>query len=475
MKSISTRNFIATALMLAVFLVIVSVAIVGIGQQYVANDYTRNMINSAEEVARYASAVTMEQNLESWDLAMALSSVSKASGNHIMICDAYGMIVSCCDELPVCEHLGKQLSGDVMAPAYENGYFEGTTDMGGLFAIPRVTIAAPIGDATSDATLGYVIVSVERASMFAHWRTLIFIVAMITIAAYGGMLILVFNYSKRMSEPLDEVAEAARQFALGDFSARVNHKGEVTDETGALIDSFNKMADSLENSEKRRSEFISNISHELRTPMTTIAGFADGILDGTIPKEEEKKYLVSIRDETRRLARLVRNMLDISKMNSTVSDITKRTVFDLNELALQTLLSFETRANAKKLDVDPQLPEKGIFVRAEKDAITQVIYNLLDNAVKFAKEESCITLRIYKDAEKAYCSVKDEGETIPPEDLPYIFDRFHKSDRSRSLDKDGVGLGLYLVKSIINGHGEDIAVKSENGVTEFVFSLPLAE
>ena len=125
--------------------------------------------------------------------------------------------------------------------------------------------------------------------------------------------------------------------------------------------------------------------------------------------------------------------------------------------------------------MDPQLPENSVMVHADKDGITQVIYNLLDNAVKFADRGSCITLRLYKDEKKAYVAVRDIGETIPPDDLPYIFDRFHKSDRSRSLDKDGVGLGLSLVKSIINGHDEDIVVRSENGVTEFVFSLALTE
>ena len=125
--------------------------------------------------------------------------------------------------------------------------------------------------------------------------------------------------------------------------------------------------------------------------------------------------------------------------------------------------------------MDPQLPENRLMVHADKDGITQVIYNLLDNAVKFARPGSCITLRLYKENQKAFFSVKDEGETIPPDDLPYIFDRFHKSDRSRSMDKEGVGLGLYLVKTIINSHDEDIAVKSADGVTEFVFSLPLSE
>ena len=294
-----------------------------------------------------------------------------------------------------------------------------------------------------------------------------------TLAVFIGALVISLVYSKRMARPLDEMAAASRKFARGDFSVRVKQEDDTTDEMGSLIDSFNKMADSLEKAEARRSEFIANISHELRTPMTTISGFADGILDGTIPKDQEEKYLRSIRDETRRLSRLVRDMLDVSQMRARASDPSKRTVFDLTELVLQTLLSFESRATKKNLDVDPQLPDNHIMVRADKDAITQVIYNLLDNAVKFAHEGTCITLRLYKDNGKAYVSVKDVGETIPPDDLPFIFDRFHKSDRSRSLDTTGVGLGLYLVKTIINSHDEDIAVRSEDGVTEFVFTLPL--
>ena len=311
--------------------------------------------------------------------------------------------------------------------------------------------------------------------MLGAWSTFLGVSAAVGLAVFALALLMSLFFSKRMARPLDDMAEASRKFARGDFSVRVKQEEDPTDEMGALIESFNKMADSLESAEARRSEFIANISHELRTPMTTIAGFADGILDGTIPREEEDKYLCSIRDETRRLSRLVREMLDLSQMRSRASDPSRRQVFDLTELICQTMLSFESRASKKKLDVDPQLPDDPIMVKADKDAITQVIYNLIDNAVKFAREGSCIVIRLYKENDKAYVSVKDEGETIPPEDLPFIFDRFHKSDRSRSLDKDGVGLGLYLVKSIINSHDEDIAVKSADGVTEFVFTLSLAQ
>ena len=209
--------------------------------------------------------------------------------------------------------------------------------------------------------------------------------------------------------------------------------------------------------------------------MTTIAGFAEGLLDGTIPKEDENKYLTIIADETRRLSRLVREMLDMSRMSDHVAAPENMKDFNLNEAIIATLLNFETRAEDKKLAVELHLPDDTLTVRGNEDAIRRVIYNLLDNAIKFAKEGGTLGVSLWQQGEKAYVSISDEGETIPPEDLPFIFDRFHKSDRSRSLDRDGVGLGLYLVKSILNAHDEDIAVTSKDGVTKFVFTMTLTK
>jgi len=173
------------------------------------------------------------------------------------------------------------------------------------------------------------------------------------------------------------------------------------------------MADSLETSEERRNAFIANVSHELKTPMTTIAGFADGILDGTIPKDQEDKYLVTIADETRRLSRLVRSMLDMSRVESTGEDLTRRREFDISDRIVSTMLSFEARANDKQLDVDLQLPEDPMLVLGDPDAITRVLYNLMDNAVKFAAPGSTLCVSLWKSEGKAYVSVRDHGETIP--------------------------------------------------------------
>ncbi len=474
MKSVYLRNFVATATLVTVSFLLTTLAFIGIARSYVINDYQTTMESSAAEVARTAAAVADYDGLHSWSLSMSLSTIANSTGNHIFITDPQGEIVCCSDKRPSCDHIGKQLPENVTAMLSQNGTLRLLSTLGTLYGEKRYVVAQAIGG-RDGSVIGYAFVTSASANIFGAWETFLGVAVLVAIVVFTLALIISLFYSKRMARPLDEMAAASRKFARGDFSVRVRQVEDPTDEMGALIESFNKMADSLEKAEERRSEFIANISHELRTPMTTISGFADGILDGTIPREEEEKYLRSISGETKRLSRLVREMLDVSQMRNRAADPAKRTVFDLTELIMQTMLSFESRATKKDLDVDPQLPENHILVRADRDGITQVIYNLIDNAVKFADKGSCITIRLYKDDGKAYVSVKDKGETIPPDDLPFIFDRFHKSDRSRSLDKSGVGLGLYLVKAIINSHDEDIAVKSEDGVTEFVFTLPLAE
>lgn len=474
MKSIYLRNFTATALLVLTCFILVAFSFVGIGRLYLIREYKSDMVASAEEVSRTAAAVGQNDSMNSWLLSMIISAISRSTGNHIFITDANGLVMSCSDQTPMCKHYGTLLPEDIMAEI-KSGQETEISTLGGMYTNPRYIVTHEITRETDGELMGYVFVTNAPDNILSNWSTFVLIATVIAVLVLCMSLAVSLVYSKRMARPLDEIAAASRKFARGDFSVRVKQQEDPTDEMGALIDSFNKMADSLQNAENRRSEFIANVSHELRTPMTTIAGFADGILDGTIPKDQETKYLTSIRDETRRLSRLVRDMLDASQTRARAADPSKRTVFDLTELMLQTLLSFEARATQKNLDVDPQLPENHIMVIADKDAITRVIYNLLDNAVKFATPGSCLTLRLYRDAQKAYVSIKDIGETIPPDDLPFIFDRFHKSDRSRSLDKDGVGLGLYLVKSIINSHDEDIAVKSEDGATEFVFTLKLAD
>ena len=209
--------------------------------------------------------------------------------------------------------------------------------------------------------------------------------------------------------------------------------------------------------------------------MTTIAGFAEGILDGTIPPERERESLEIVVSETRRLSRLVRRMLDLSRLNALAeSTVTAQEAFDLTEVMSRVLISLETKITDRQLDVEVQMPEDKLMVWGDPDSITQVCYNLLDNAAKFAAPGTAITVQITKKDGKAHTVIRNLGATIPPDELPLLFERFHKADYSRSMDREGVGLGLYIVKTILGNLKETITVTSEDGVTQFHFTLTLA-
>ena len=472
MKSVYFRNFFVTALLVFCCFLIVSASFVVLGRRNLISETRISMAANADEVMRAATALSREESISSWNLRMTISSIAVSTDKHIILCDRDGVVVSCSDLDLNCPHIGQKLDPIIISTLIDTRLYDQQSSLNGFYHGPRLVVGKPIFKGYG--LLGFVFVSADTVSVTSVWKEFVGVILGITVTVMLIAMAAAFVFSKKTAEPLDEMARAARRFARGDFSVRVPSKGHRNDEIGGLLDAFNNMAASLEEADTQRRAFIANVSHELRTPMTTIAGFADGILDGTIPPEQERKYLQKISDETKRLSRLVRNMLDLSQAEYRAADPTKRTKFDVSELMLTTLLSFEDRATKKQLDVDPQLPEDPIVVFADRDAITQVIYNLLDNAVKFAAVGSVITLRLYKRGKKAYISVKNCGETIPPDDLPYIFDRFHKSDRSRSLDKNGVGLGLHLVKTILKNHEEDIVATSHDGVTEFLFTLPLA-
>ena len=307
--------------------------------------------------------------------------------------------------------------------------------------------------------------------MTEMWRAFLGIFGMTAITVLLIAFVATATTAMQQTKPIRDMAAAARKFAEGNFDARVlDVKRE--DEIGELIESFNAMADSLQKTEQQRREFIANISHELKTPMTTIAGYADGILDGVISPEEERQYLSIISAESRRLARLVRRMLDVSQLQS-LDLIKQKKPFDLSESMRRVLVSMEKKITSRGLDVDVEIPEDPVMVLGDNDLLTQVVYNLLENAAKFAAQGSTLFLGLEKKGEKAVVTVRNSGNTIPPEELPLLFERFHKSDRSRSEDKDGVGLGLYIVRTILEQHHEKITATSENGITTFSFTVQL--
>ena len=442
------------------------------GRAFLVREKQENLYATAGEVVRFAEAMHTEEELGSWELRMNLAAIAQSTGDHILICDPAGQVVSSSDRNVISPYIGRQMPDSVMEQLRLDGSYEAMTNLDGFYDGMYYVVAEPIAG-RDGGTAGYVFANYAGSGFFNAWGG--FMMTFIFVAAGVLGLAIIFEYAndRRLARPLNEMAEAAHRFARGDYSVRVTPY-EDEDEIGTLTQAFNTMADSLERNESRRREFIANVSHELRTPMTAISGFADGILDGTIPPAEEKKYLQTISSETKRLGRLVRSMLDMSRLQD--GDPARREqTFDLGETVVQTLLSFEERVDAKGMSVDLNMPEDALRVKGDVDALTRVVYNLIDNAIKFADEGTELAVSVWKENGKAYTAVQDTGQTIPREELPLIFDRFHKADRSRSRDREGVGLGLYMVRQILAAHDQDIFVTSENGVTVFTFTLALAE
>ena len=329
--------------------------------------------------------------------------------------------------------------------------------------------ATAFSDASGE-NAGYIMIISASSRWENFFSTMIKAVIISCLWIMLATLIAVYFISERVTEPLRHMSKTVKSYAMGNFEARVAVTGR--DEVSQLAIAFNDMADSLENLEKLRNGFVANLSHDLRTPMATIVGFIDGIIDGVIPPEKHEYYLGIVSTEVRRLSRLVSTLLDISKIEAGDRKFVMQP-FDICEMGRQIIISLEQKIEAKKLDVEFEVSEDSIHVLADHDAIYQVFYNLCENAVKFAKEGGKYRLCIKEEkAKKISVRIYNEGEGIPAEDIPFVFERFYKSDKSRGLDKSGLGLGLYISKTIIKAHDESISVESEQGkYCEFTFTL----
>lgn len=286
-------------------------------------------------------------------------------------------------------------------------------------------------------------------------------------------LMILLIYLLTIYRPLKKVVRAAQSYADGDFTG--TEPLHRTDEIGFLSDTMQYMALELNSLENDQHKFISNISHDFRSPLTSIKGFAQAMSDGTIPPELQGKYLNVIVFETERLEKLTQNLLELNKFGNKgmYLDLTE---FDLNALIKRTVLSFETQSRDKRISFQLILTGEELFVRADSSKIDQVLHNLIDNAVKFSHSNSVITIETTAKSGKVFVSVKDSGIGIPRESVGKIWDRFYKTDLSRGKDKKGTGLGLSIVREIIHAHHENINVISTEGVgTEFIFTLPLVQ
>ena len=472
-RSLYWQQFFLTAGMVLLTMLLLGASFFALSRSQTVAKKRGEMLDRARLIARLSAEYleTEEDNTDGRrDTLRALAGVaSLISDVDFLICGDSGQVLMTSDESLV----GKTLTvpPDILHSILDTGEYYGRSTVGAIYDQRSFVVGVPISPAQGDGYLGVVLAVMDAGELMEMWRSYIALFFMTSAI----ILLIVFVASSLMSmrqiQPITEMLRATRAYASGNLDVRIHEDGR-NDEIGELATSFNIMADSMAQTERQRRDFIANISHELKTPMTTIAGYTDGILDGTIPPEKERHYLQIISEESRRLSRLVRRMLDISQIQSLEL---RRQEFDLCESMRLALLSMEQKILDRGLDVETDIPDDPVPVLGDNDLITQVIYNLLENAAKFAAPDSDLYLGLQREGDKAVVSVRNTGHTIPASEIPLLFERFHKSDKSRSEDKEGYGLGLYVVKTILDHHKEQIAVTSENGVTTFRFTMQIAQ
>ena len=472
MKTTFSRQFAMIAALLLLCLLITGVSFRFLMLGTIESQNQQTMIRDAEAVAELAEAYDSVGDLQNnFDFHISLSLFTKVGDAEALLCDTDGVIRICSCEKFSCDHIGQSVDPVLLAEIQKDGSWYEETTLSGIYDESRY-LAGQTLFASDSEQIGYVLVSAPMAqtkNFMLRSSTLFFYVAIAVLVV--SMLAASF-LSRMQVRPLGQMADAARRFGRGELSVRVEESPKNTSEINDLARAFNTMVDSLESSERRRQEFVANVSHELKTPMTTIGGYIDGMLDGTIPPEKQQHYMQIVSGEVRRLSRLVRNMLDISRLQAMGVEESRMTRFDLGELMSDVIITFEQKINGKGLNVDVELPDRPVWVKAERDGITQIVYNLLDNAIKFCPQGGKLGLFLALEGGKAKVTVQNTGPTIDPNELPLLFDRFHKADKSRSADREGWGLGLYIAKTIVGAYGGDIWATSENGVTNFIFTLP---
>ncbi len=391
------------------------------------------------------------------------------SGSNVIICSTGGRLLFYVDSDGLREGALEFIDADIMDEIKADGSYYQIGDLGGALSGRYYTSGALISYANGSEFVLFV--SIPTSGTFDEiedmQRTFFVYAAFILFVA----IIVSYFVAQSISVPLKKMINVTRSYAKGDFSPKVQENRD--DEIGELAHAINQMSASLGKLEELRSSFIANVSHELKTPMTTITGFVDGILDGTIPPERQEEYLRRISADTRRLSRLVIRMLQASRIESGQTQI-HPSRFDLCETIRQTILSFEQVLTNKKIDVQIEFEQEDMYVMADPDSTIQVVSNLIDNACKFTPEGGTLAINVEKSGSKLVTTIANTG-TIPEEKLPYLFDRFYKADSSRGMDANGAGLGLFIVKSILKMHGESIEARSENGLAKFIFTLPAVE
>ena len=470
-RSLFIKYFQTCVAIIMLSITFLGVVLLLFATQYFKSDKFRLLeanVNQAMSVTMLNYGLNDYEQVNGPSLLQLYQVLGQSIDAKIFLVDSTGKTLLCSENADQCLHSNYMVPKKIITQVAA-GKFKEMGTLGGIDKETYFTVGKPLVNPYTNEMVGMVFSSASAEALVTFLGEMFKMFAISALAAIVVAFVIIYFITSNMVRPLQEMVTATQSFAKGDFAARVPVDSD--DEVGQLATAFNSMAAALTTMETMHRSFTANVSHELKTPMTTIAGFVDGILDGTIPPEKQNHYLRIVSDEVKRLSRLVRAMLSLSRIESGQMTIKPQPV-DLNDLVCRTVFTFETPIENKHIQV-VGLDSDPVMVNADPDMIHQVVYNLIENAVKFVNEGGEIQFAYRTEGTMIYLSVRNTGEGIAPEELPKLFERFYKSDRSRSLDKTGVGLGLYIVKTIVGLHGGDITVSSVQGqYSEFTFCLP---
>ena len=442
-----------------------------VGSHLLENQLEKSISSDMYQTAhRIAESDLVSHIITSSDMDEIRNDLSLATGNDtiIWIINSNGQLILSTRQDISPDH---PIDLDGFNPASWGSNYYQIGNFYGYFPEARLSTIAPI---IEDMNIkGYVAVHYLMSDLYQSRSGLLWIIQLLYIITYLVAAVLFLWYSRYIRRPLREITKGASEFANGNLSYQIPLDSE--NEMGYLAKNLNYMADKLNRSGEYQRQFISNISHDFRSPLTSIKGYIEAMIDGTIPVEMQEKYLKIISYETERLEKLTRGLLTLNEL-----DIQKRMLniqpFDINGVIKATAASFEGSCTSRNILLELILSGKELLAQADMEQIQQVLYNLLSNAIKFSPDNSTITIETTEKNGKIFVSVKDHGIGIPKASIHKIWERFYKIDRSRGKDQKGTGLGLAIVKEIINAHGQHINVISTEGIgTEFIFTLEKAK
>ena len=499
-KSMYLRQVTVMLGLIILCMVLLGAGFFSLSYRHQLEEIQTTLDRNAGFISSYANAaITKGDSLSGEDFINYIYSAVRLTDTTVLVCNTKGQIL-CAAGVNLNEDLlNSSTIADLSVPSWAvnqllNGKpYSGVTTFGQLLSskcyLTSEVLSPLVQDRVSGELIssgiptGFLFVAADATSVLDFLENTFQLFFITAVAVLLISLVICSITVQRMVDPLKGMCAFAHKFAHGEVDTRITEYTNRKDEIGELAIAFNAMADSLAQAEQKRSEFVANVSHELKTPMTTIAGFIDGILDGTIPKEQEDKYLHIVSDEVKRLSRLVKSMLDLSRIDSGEMQL-HPTNFDITNTIVTTLLTFEQKIDEKGIEIRGLEEARPQMVLGDQDLLHQVVYNLIENGIRYNHEGGLVTMKVGSEcmegglANAAYQTVvrvSDTGPGIPAELHDKVFERFFRVDKSRSKETGGTGLGLAIVKHAVMYHGGVIEVESAEGQgTTFVLRFPSA-